>query len=61
MLKELPEKLKFWRKWGIQMSYNFMKYYYNYNFDKIIETESELYLVMEYCACGELFDYIVAH
>lgn len=28
---------------------------------KIIETESELFLMMEYCSTGELFDYIVAH
>ena len=28
---------------------------------EIIETESELFLVMEFCGTGELFDYIVAH
>jgi serine/threonine protein kinase len=28
---------------------------------KIIETETELFLIMEYCPSGELFDYIVAH
>ena len=26
---------------------------------EIIETETELYLIMEYCVNGELFDYIV--
>lgn len=28
---------------------------------EIIETESELFLIMEFCGTGELFDYIVAH
>lgn len=28
---------------------------------EIIETESELFLIMEYCQNGELFDYIVSH
>lgn len=28
---------------------------------EIIETESELFLIMEFCSTGELFDYIVAH
>ena len=28
---------------------------------EIIETEKELFLIMEYCAGGELFDYIVSH
>lgn len=28
---------------------------------EIIETESELFLIMEYCPNGELFDYIVSH
>lgn len=28
---------------------------------QIIETETELYLIMEYCNNGELFDYIVQH
>ena len=28
---------------------------------QIIETESELYLIMEFCPNGELFDFIVAH
>lgn len=28
---------------------------------EIIETEAELFLIMEYCGTGELFDYIVAH
>ena len=27
---------------------------------EIIETEKQLYLIMEYCNGGELFDYIVA-
>ena len=28
---------------------------------EIIETEAELYLIMEFCENGELFDYIVSH
>lgn len=28
---------------------------------EIIETEKELYMIMEYCNGGELFDYIVRH
>ena len=28
---------------------------------EIIETESELFLIMEFCQNGELFDYIVSH
>ena len=28
---------------------------------EIIETEKELYMIMEYCNGGELFDYIVKH
>lgn len=28
---------------------------------QIIETETELFLIMEYCPSGELFDYIVTH
>ena len=28
---------------------------------EIIETNSELYLIMEFCPNGELFDYIVQH
>lgn len=28
---------------------------------EIIETDSELFLIMEYCQNGELFDYIVSH
>ena len=28
---------------------------------EIIETEKELYMIMEYCSGGELFDYIVRH
>jgi serine/threonine protein kinase len=28
---------------------------------KIIETESELFLIMEFCTNGELFDFIVAN
>ena len=28
---------------------------------EIIETEKELYMIMEFCNGGELFDYIVKH
>ena len=28
---------------------------------EIIETDKELFLIMEYCQNGELFDYIVSH
>jgi len=28
---------------------------------EIIETEKELFLIMEFCQGGELFDYIVSH
>ena len=28
---------------------------------EIIETDKELFLIMEYCHNGELFDYIVSH
>ena len=28
---------------------------------EIIETEKELYMIMEFCKGGELFDYIVRH
>jgi len=28
---------------------------------EIIETEKELYMIMEFCNGGELFDYIVRH
>lgn len=37
-----------------------MKYFSNNNY-KIIETKKHIFLVMEYCDGGELFDYIVKH
>ena len=30
-------------------------------FQKILETSSSIYLIMEYASNGELFDYIVDH
>ena len=35
--------------------------WFEFGTGQIIETETELYLIMEYCVNGELFDYIVQH
>ena len=61
MWKGLQGRLKYLKRLGIPTLSNYMKYilFFLLYLLKIIETDKELYMVMEYCMSGELFDYIV--